>query len=388
MMRWAHVFLTLMMVLSSGTIGLSAQQPLTAIGLGYPVEPIDGRSAALGGTGIGLLGSTYSLRSPADLLEHTEAGFSLSLASEAVTLEDDRSLRTGRERFTNIRALVPFSDWTASIAFGGVFDQDWSARFLDTLVLADGSVPFEEAREHDGGISTVDVSLARRLGPFGLGVSAQRLTGSLRQTFFRAFEAPIGQAPALADAGGAQEVAYRGWRVKGGASIRIADRLLIGGSMSLATTLTGTVQDTTATTTDFDFPVMYEIGGSFRLVDELLITAAAGRAPWADTGAVGEYISHDVTWVGGGIEFGGLMFLGGRLPLRFGVRRSDLPFSLGVDSITENAFTGGFGWEFQEGLATADLSLEVGSRGDTTGTNIQESFTRMTLTLSLRQRSR
>tara|TARA_B100001123_G_scaffold345465_1_gene392925 strand:- start:153 stop:1307 length:1155 start_codon:yes stop_codon:yes gene_type:complete len=383
MMRWVHLFLTLMVV----PIGLSAQQPLTSVGLGYPVEPIDGRSAALGGTGIGLFGSTYSLRNPADLLHHPEAGFSLSLASEAVTLDEDQSLKTGRERFTNIRALVPFSDWAASIAFGGVFDQDWSARFLDTLVLADGSAPFEEAREHDGGISTIDVSLARRLGPFGIGVSAQRLTGSLRQSFFRTFELPIGEAPLLNDGGGMREVSYRGWRFKGGASINIADRLLIGGSMSLPTTLTGTVQDTIPNTTDFELPVVYEIGGSFRLVDELLITAATGRSPWADAGDVGEYTTHDVTWVGGGIEFGGLIFLGGRLPLRFGMRRSDLPFSVGADSIIEKAFTGGFGWEFQEGLATADLSLEIGSRGDITGTNIQESFTRMILTLSLRQRS-
>ena len=254
-------------------------------------------------------------------------------------------------------------------------------------MLADGSAPFEEAREHDGGISTIDVSLARRLGPFGIGVSAQRLTGSLRQSFFRSFELPIGEAPILSDGGGTREVSYKGWRFKGGASINIADRLLIGGSMSLATTLTGTAQDTIPNTTDFELPVMYEIGGSFRLVDELLVTAATGRAPWADAGDVGEYKSHNVTWIGGGIEFGGLMLLGGRLPLRFGMRRSDLPFSLGADSITEKAFTGGFGWEFQEGLATADLSLEVGSRGDTAGTNIQESFTRMILTLSLRQRS-
>ena len=95
-----------------------------------------------------------------------------------------------------------------------------------------------------------------------------------------------------------------------------------------------------------------------------------------------------MTWIGGGIEFGAVRLLGGRLPLRLGVRRTDMPFSSGEHGITENAITGGVGWEFQQGLATADLSLEVGSRGDLARTNIEESFTRMILTLSLRQRGR
>ena len=159
-------------VLICGVQPLGAQTPITSVGLGYRVEPVDGRAAALGGTGIGLLGGTFSLRNPADLLLHAEPGFGISFSGESVTVEGDGgSLDTGRERFTTIRALVPFSGWAVGLAFGAEFDQDWSIRFQDTLVLADGSVPFEETREHDGGISSIDLSVARRLGPVGVGVS-------------------------------------------------------------------------------------------------------------------------------------------------------------------------------------------------------------------------
>ncbi|MYG49967.1 MAG: hypothetical protein F4164_11545, partial [Gemmatimonadales bacterium] len=172
--------------LAASPAALLAQTPLTAVGLGYPVAPVDGRSAALGGSGSGLLGGSFSLTNPADLLLHAEPGFSVSLASEGVTLEGDGPpLDTGRGRFTTIRALAPYNDWAFSLAFGGEFDQDWTNILRDTLRLHDGAVPYEETREHNGGISTIDASLARRLGPLGVGISAQRLTGALRQSFLR-----------------------------------------------------------------------------------------------------------------------------------------------------------------------------------------------------------
>lgn len=381
-------------VLIWGAQPLGGQTPITSVGLGYPVEPVDGRSAALGGTGIGLLGGTFSLRSPADLLLHAEPGFGMSFSGEAVTVEgEDGSLDTGRERFTTIRALVPFGDWAVAFGFGSEFDQDWSVRFQDTLVLADGSVPFEEAREHDGGISSIDLSVARRLGPLGVGVSAQRLTGSLRQTFFRAFGLPLGTAPVLAGIADGQEVAYRAWRFKAGASIAVSDRFVVSGSFGLGGTLHATVLDGDGSDAEFDLPTTLEIGGSARLSDRLLVTAAGGWGGWSvvtprDGGPGSAFTSHDVNWMGGGIEYRGLSLLGGGLPIRFGARRADLPFSLGAEGLDESAITGGFGWEFQDGLAVLDLSFEAGRRGDLASQGLEESFQRMTLSFTLRQRRR
>jgi len=46
---------------------LAAQTPVTSLGLGYPVPPLDARAAALGGTGMGLFGGSFSSRNPAEL---------------------------------------------------------------------------------------------------------------------------------------------------------------------------------------------------------------------------------------------------------------------------------------------------------------------------------
>ena len=383
--------LAVLAVAVASPVALAAQTPLTAIGLGYPVAPVDGRSAALGGAGSSLLGGSYSLTNPADLLLHAEPGFSVSLASEGVTLEGDgSSLDTGRGRFTTIRALVPYNNWAFSLAFGGEFDQDWSNIFRDTLQLHDGAVPYEESREHNGGISTIDASLARRLGPLGLGVSAQRLTGSLRQSFFRKFDDPIGGAPVLGGIVGAREFSWRAWRFRAGGSLRLGDRVVAGVSLGSGGTLYATPGGEEAEA-EFDLPTSIEVGGSVRLTDQILLSAGGGRAAWSVVGsrpaaAGSPYQSHDIAWLGGGIEYGALTLLGGRLPVRAGWRQTGLPFSRGAASLEESAFTGGFGWEFQEGLAVFDLAFESGSRGDVAAVGYAERFRRVTLTFSLRQR--
>ncbi|MDE2663429.1 MAG: hypothetical protein OXI39_10560 [Gemmatimonadota bacterium] len=378
--------------LAASPVALFAQTPLTAVGLGYPVAPVDGRSAALGGSGSGLLGGSYSVTNPADLLLHAEPGFSVSLASEGVTLQGDGpSLDTGRGRFTTIRALVPYNDWAFSLAFGGEFDQDWSNILQDTLRLNDGAVPYEETREHNGGISTIDASLARRLGPLGVGISAQRLTGSLRQSFFRQFDDPIGGAPALGGIAGARELSWRAWRFRAGGSIRLGDRVVAGVSLGTGGTLYATPEAAEEPEAEFDLPTSIELGGSVRVTDQILVTAGGGRAGWSAVGsrtaaAGSAFQSHDIAWLGGGVEYGALSLLGGRLPLRAGWRRTGLPFSRGAEALEESAFTGGFGWEFQEGLAVFDLAFESGSRGDVAAAGFAESFRRVTLSFSLRQR--
>lgn len=375
-----------------GSAPLSAQAPLTSVGLGYPVAPVDGRAAALGGSGNGLLGGSFTVGNPADLLLHEEPGFSVSLSREAVTVEGGgRSLDTGRGRVTAIRALVPYGGWAFSLAFGGEFDQDWSNILRDTLRLHDGAVPFEESREHDGGISAVDLSVARRMGPVGVGITAQRLTGSLRQSFFRSFDNPVDGASALVDIGGARELSWRAWRFKAGGSVQVADRVVVGAALGRGGTLYGTVEGGDRPDAEFDLPASVELGGSLRVTARVLVTAGAGRAWWSAVepfgGATGsEFTSHDVEWLGGGLEYRGMSLLGGQFPLRIGVRRTGLPFSQGAEALAERAFSGGFGWEFQEGLAVLDVAFEAGSRRGATDLGLAESFQRMTLSFSLRQR--
>lgn len=367
-----------------------AQVPATAVGLGYPVAPIDARAAALGSTGIGLLYGTFSLRNPADLSEHRRPGFGLALLAEDVDVKGGAvPIDTGRERFTVIRAVVPFGGWTASLGFGGELDQDWSTRFLDTLVLSTGRVPFEEVREHDGGMSAIDFSIARRAGPLSLGVTAQRLSGSLRQSFFRTFDPPLEGAPALANAGGSQRLKYRAWRFKTGASLNLADRFLLSGAVGFTGNLTAEPQDSTRASEQFDLPTTLELGASVLLADSVVLVAGGGWAGWSSLEGLDEYQeglrTHDTKWGGVGLEYRSLQLIGFDVPVRVGARRAELPFSFGDSPVRETAFTAGAGFIFRRGVAELNLAFEFGDRGDFAQDGLEESFRRLTVSFTLRQ---
>ncbi len=362
-----------------------AQVPITSAGLGYPVAPVDGRAAALGSTGIGLLGGTFSLRNPADLSEHVFPGFGLALVTEGVDLKGpEASDETGRQRFAVIRAVAPFGSWTVGLGFGGELDQDWVARFQDTLSVESGRFPFVESREHDGGVAAIDLSLARRFGPVSIGVSAQRLTGSLRQTFFRDFQ-PTESGPVLLDVGGSQLLDYGGWRVKGGVAVNVGDRVMVSGVVGVPGALTAEPEDSTKSAREFDLPRTFEVGASAQVLDELLLAAGAGWADWSVVEGLEEVLAHDTFWSGVGIEWAGFRLLGGQVPLRLGARRAELPFSFGDASIDEAAITGGLGWIFRQGTAALHLAFEAGKRGDMAADGLEESFRRLTISFTLRQ---
>lgn len=367
----------------------ASQEPATAAGLGYPVPPLDARAAALGGTGIGLLGGTFSLRNPAELTEHPAAGMSLSLAPEALSLEAlEGSVSTGRNRLSVVRAVVPLGRWAAGVGFGAELDQDWTLRIQDTLTLSESRFPFEEVREHDGGISAVDLSLARQLGPLSVGVSGQRLTGVLRQTFSRRFEADPDEEEGspLRPVSSERRLSYEAYRVKGGVSLRVANRLLVGGSLSHTSDLRVNPDDPDEPRRYMDMPLAAELGGSARL-GEFLVTAAGGWSGWSTVGEVRPgTAAFDVAWAGAGVEFTGWEVRGVDVPLRLGGRVGELPFApAGGEPPVERALTAGLGAVFRGGLAQLDAALEVGKRGDLPESGMDESFRRFTMTFSIRQ---
>ncbi|MFV1986812.1 MAG: hypothetical protein ACC682_06005 [Gemmatimonadota bacterium] len=364
---------------------LSAQTS-AAIGLGYPVPPIDARAVGIGGTGLGLIGSSFSLINPADMRQHENPGFGLAFAAEGTSVNGlENPLESGRHRFNLVRAVAPFGDWAFGIAFGGVFDQDWSVRFLDSLVLEDGVVPFEETREHDGGISTIDLSAARSLGPLAVGFTAQRFTGSLRQTFNRTFDAPRGRAPSLGAAGGTQTLAYEGWRFRGGLAFELSDRVMLSGAVSLKSTLRAIPDGDKEALGEVQFPTTFDLGGSVKPFPQLMLAGSVGWGAWSSVGDLGDARSHDIVQFGGGLEYDGLRLIGGQFPLRFGYRRADLPFSNGDVPITERALTWGLGWVFRQGVAEVNVGFDFGTRTNFAREGVEESFRRMTVSFALRQ---
>ena len=386
------------------TSPLAAQSTITSSGLGYPVPPIDARAAALGSGGVGLLGgrlgATFSIRNPAELTQHEYPGVSVSLAPEGVTLKNPggASHHTGRSRIGVIRAVVPLRGWAVSFGFGPELDQDWAVTIQDTLEASIGDIPFEERRTTDGGISAVDLSVARRIGQLSVGAGVQRLTGSVRQTFLRQFDAlPDPAVPLLADVADARIFAYGGWRFKGGVSLD-TDRFMLGGSFGLSGDLSvdpqgeaavigdSIVVDTLGVVTSVPMPNSVEVGGSLLVTRSIMFAAGGGWAGYSSMDGVGSLNAYDTMWGGLGVEVHSLRAGGLSLPLRLGGRFAQLPFSVIEDNqVSERALAIGVGAVFREGAAAFDATFEFGNRGNRETDGLEETFRRLTLTFTLRQ---
>lgn len=367
----------------------SAQTPFTATGLGYPTPPIDARAAALGGVGTGLMGGTFSVRNPADLVQFEEASMGVSAAPEGLTLRDGTGRHeTGRSRFPVIRAVVPMGGWAASVGFASELDQDWSFRNRDTLAISSGRFPFEERRSNDGGVSSIDLSLARSVGPLSVGVSWQKLTGQLRQSLVRQFDVSVDSAVQAPETVRQQALwSYSSWRVRAGASLEIGDRVRVGGAYAWTDDLEAE-NDSLGRTRTFAMPASWTAGASVRLAEDWLLTGGGGWKGWSETtsGFRGETRAQDVTWGGAGLEFTGFGLGSLPLDLRAGGRFTDLPFApAGRAFASEEAVTLGLGSSVAGDRAELDFSMEIGSRGELPATGAEESFTRFTFTATLHQ---
>jgi len=368
-----------------------AQMPVTALGLGYPVPPLDARAAALGGTGMGFLGGSLSSRNPADLQGFRRPTLGLTYAPEAIAVESPGgSQTTGRSRLAIVQAVVPIRSWTIGLGFTSGLDMDWGVYLQDTLRTSFGTFPYDERREHDGGVSMVTLTAAREVGRFSVGVDGSILTGSLRQSFLRTFE------PSLEDptvnigiAGGDARFSFSGFRIRGGAATQLGSRIRLSGVIGLTTDLKAK-RDTVSQDSDsydFSMPIEWAIGGSGQITSSLLATAAVGYTGWSTTNDdLNSASAADVFWFGVGLEYVGFSVFGADLPLRAGVRRTDLPFFLvGTEQLVETAATFGVGLEVGGGLAAFDLAVELGTRGDLETSLVQENFRRLSISMSLFQ---
>ncbi len=363
-----------------------AQTPYTAVGLGYPIRSIDARAMTLGGVANGLLGGTFSLGNPADLTLHASAAVAAAIAGENITVKaagGDQS--AGRSWFPVIGAVVPIGDWAFRVGFGGLLDQDLGIILTDTLVTSIGRFEFEELRTRDGGVSQIDVSAARKLGPVSVGIGVQRLTGSLQQRLRRRFTEDVDSTGVLPE--GVLERAetdYGGWSVKAGANAQFKGRFVISGSFFFATDLKAEQLGTLIERT-LRLPNGFEGGLSALITPSLLLAAGGGWSGWSQSEPVTEtFTAADASWFGGGLEYTVIL---GSIPMAFraGGRTRKLPFVLpDRQQSKENAITAGLGSRIG-GRVRVDLGFEFGRRGNLEAAGTEEGFTSLNLTVGIIQ---
>jgi hypothetical protein len=172
--------------------GSAGQSLLGSKGLGLPVEPLDARTRALGSSGVGLLGPSLT---PADLASAAR----IYLPTGQVTLQPHwvdgnlagESSSTRGTRFPQFGLAYPVAalSGTAVLHIGSFMDQRWEVQETSVLEFRGSEVPVTDQFRSDGGISTVQLGWAQRLGEdLSLGIGVGSRIGSVTRTFRRTLD--------------------------------------------------------------------------------------------------------------------------------------------------------------------------------------------------------
>ncbi len=373
--------------LSSSAAPLCAQSLYNAAGLGLPAESIDGRGRALGNLGIGLWGHSILPSDPG------AASFlvvpSALLVGQPSWVEyqrgADESGRFQGNRFPLLGIGYPLFSGMFTASFGSFLDQRFDGQRDVTVELPDGPIDATDSFEQDGAVSHVNFGYSRRLSArLGVGVTVGRYAGSVTRRLMRDFGEVTGTENLdVYEVGG--RWSYAGLSVTGGFAADVGSVARVAGSATWSGSLDATASEgTEGSDGAFDLPLQYRLGTSVVLAPGLLVTASVIRADWAnlaDDLATPSTVGS-TNGFGVGLELSRARLLGLAAPLRFGYRKSNLPFSFGSSGATETAFAGGFGVILNQisgiTLAGADFALERGERSDS---SLTERFWRATVSL-------
>lgn len=372
-------------MLLGGAAPASAQSLFNAAGLGTPLEPLDARARALGSLGIGLPGASFMPTDPGAL-----GRLSVStgvMVAQPSWLDFESAAANGTmqgNRFPLLGVAYPLLSGMMSVQIGSFLDQHYETQRIGSANFGSGPIQTTDDFLQDGSVSSLNLGFARMFGErVSGGVVLGRYAGSVVRTLTRSYgDENTTDVDEYVERG---EWSYTGHSLSAGIAVDVAPGVRVAASALFPTSLDASaVEGTLGADRTFDLPTQYRLGASAALASGLVVHASAQLMDWANTEddlSEGDE-ALDANGFGLGVEFSRAQLFGKDAPLRFGFRRTGLPFSFADGGGSERAFGGGFGLELSRSgevvLASADISIE---RGQRSGAGLTERFWRVTISL-------
>lgn len=370
-----------------GALGAQSSQ-FGLRGLGYPNVPNSARARAMGGSNA--LFDPESALNPASLAYVTDMTASFSILNDRRDVEvpgAEGSVRSMRFPMFSIVGPLRLQPLAFGVSASTYLARDFAASFRDTLDIRGVPTETVDTLTSTGGVSDLRFSTVWRVNPrFAVGGAIHAFTGVQRMARSRYFQ-DTGYVAITENA----EISAAGVGFDVGFVKRVGTRFSIGGVIRSDGHLTVRRDSLTASEYPVDLPVSLAFGAQWRPVNRLVL---AGQARWQGW----ESANDDLVAVGGpGARNSTELAIGGEfvrhperpahLPLRFGLRRTTLPFpaAAGGDP-AETAATLGTGVTFRDGMGALDLALERVWRSE--GADLAERAWLISLTASLRQSRR
>jgi hypothetical protein len=378
--------LLLAVALWAAAAPLQAQSLFGSVGLGLPVEAVDGRARALGNLGLGLSGPSLLPSDPAAAARAVlPSGVLVAQPSWADASDGTETNYFNGTRFPLLAAGYPLLGGVATLHVSQHLDQDFAGVRETSLMVSGQPVTARDQFEQDGSVSSLNVGFSKMIDEeTSVGLSVGRYTGSFRRALTRTIDSGT-DSTLVEPYFSAGSWSYSGYLVTAGAATRIVELVNVAASATWSTSLDAEASSTTeGGDGSYDLPLQLRLGASAQLAPGLTLSASAVRADWSGVGdQLNGGAEADATLAfGAGIELSQARLFGREAPLRLGFRRSGLPFSVGGESASERIFSGGFGLVLAESgeilLANMDLAVERGRR---TAGSLTENFWRATLSV-------
>jgi hypothetical protein len=360
----------------------AAQSALASRGLGFQIDPLDGRARGLGGVTTGLAEPQPSLVNPA-----SAAG--LSAYAVVVAMEPDRydatagsvTTRGTTVRFPLILGYLPVTQRLGlQVGYGSYLDQHWAVQQSDSMTLSTGRVGVTDRFASSGGIARFQAGAAYRLtSRLSVGAAADVFTGAVHDSTLR-------RITGLNDAATELVYTYSGVGFGAGARFQPGDRFSVSAAVHGGGRIRAKSDSAGTETKDYTNPLSVDGGASARIGAATTVVASARWAGWStvNDALAGSGGARDLTGFAGGVEYGGLRAFNKEIPLRVGGHYTQLPFrwSGAAAFPTERAVSAGLGYGFGRGTAMFDAAAERGTRGGS-GAGIDEPYWRFSFSLRL-----
>lgn len=375
--------LTLLVVLLGGAPALAAQSSqFGSRGLGLPGRGLS--VDALGTEGAtGLFSSGSSLNPAAlGLLNSSLTSFS-TMQEWRTSTNPAGSGDTREQRFPMIAIAgpIPKSAFSVGVNYSTYANRDFLLVSEGTAAPRGVPIAVIDSVGSTGGLSDFQVALAHNLrDKVYIGVGLHLLTGSNRVFSNRAW-ADTSYLPTRQSA----ELTYLGAGLSAGVVVRLTPGLTLAGMARYDGALD--VERDSVGTGTIDLPSTLAAGVRWQPNTRVALAGQVMARNWsrADDGvvALGGVAARNTIEVSAGLEWYRNLRRPEQLPLRVGVRRSELPFLLVQGSQPrELGVSLGTGVRFARGIGGLDLALERIRR--TQGSDYTENAWQLSLGVSLR----
>jgi hypothetical protein len=364
-------------------VSLSAQSSQFGVrGLGHPGRGLS--VGAIGTEGSAALFDGRSSRNPAALGLLTGTSFVFTSTQAWRNSESPFSSGSTREqRFPHLQVggPVPGSALALGLSYSTFAVRDYTLVSEGTDSPRGIPVAVSDTLGSTGGINDLRAAVSWTIAPeLILGAGVHLLTGSNRVFSVRAW-ADSAYVPLRQSA----ELSYTGVGVSAGVVFNPTSRLHIGGTIRQDGSLE--VRRDSTEIGDVDLPWTLSAGLRYRLTDRIAVSGLLLTQNWsvANDGVVGlgGLAARNTVEVAGGLEMIRSVRRPEHLPIRLGVRHTQLPFLLVEGSQPrELAVAVGTGLRFARDLGGVDLALERVQRSQ--GSDYSEGAWQLSVGVSLR----